>query len=80
MSRFIQFLVQGIRTIDGRQGSADFYIDSATINEINRIEKKMNKKILKKRESIPCASDEEYEDWLQIRTLSQQQRDKVKAL
>lgn len=40
----------------------------------------MNKKILKKRESIPCASDEEYEDWLQIKTLSEKQREKILAL
>jgi hypothetical protein len=53
-----------MKTIDGRNGSAPFYINSATRFEIDRIEKKMNKKVQKKRDMIPCASDEEYEDWL----------------
>lgn len=69
--RFIKFLVQGIKTIDGRQGSADFYINSAAKNEIDRQEKRMNKKVQKRRDSIPCASDEEYEDWLQLQALTE---------
>lgn len=34
----------------------------------------MNKKIQKKRDRIPCQSDEEYEDWLQLKRLSENQR------
>ena len=70
MMRLIKFLVQGIQTIDGRNGTANFYINAATKMEIDRIEKKMNRKVQKKRDMIPCASDEEYEDWLQLQVLT----------
>lgn len=37
----------------------------------------MNRKIQKKRDKIPCASDEEYEDWLQLQALTPAQKKQV---
>ena len=75
MDRFLRFLVQGMNSVDGRNGTADFFIDSATTYEIEKQEKRMNRKIMKKRESIPLADDEEYDDSLQIKVLTQEERD-----
>lgn len=78
MDRFLKFLVRGIRTIDGRAGTAEFLIGAATIAEIEKTEKRMNKKILRRRESYPLAEDEEYEDWLQLKTLTEEQRETIR--
>ena len=78
MDRFLKFLVRGIRTIDGRSGTADFLIQAATKAEIENTEKRMNKKIYRRRESYPLAEDEEYEDWLQLKLLTEEQRETIR--
>lgn len=78
MDRFIKFLVQGMNSIDGRNGTADLYIDSATHYAIKREEKRINRKVQKKRDSIPLEEDEEYEDWLQLKTLNEDERNKIR--
>lgn len=37
----------------------------------------MNRKVQKQRDMIPCASDEEYEDWLQLQSLTKEQREYI---
>lgn len=64
MMRFIKFLVPACKTVDGIKGTAEFMINSSTHYKIEATEKKMNKKIQKKRDSIPLESDEEYDDTL----------------
>merc|ERR1719424_2510200 len=62
MNLFLRFLVQALNTMDGHQDSAQFFIDAATINEIDRRERKLNKRVLKIRKVTPLADDEEYDD------------------
>lgn len=37
----------------------------------------MNRKVQKQRDAILCASDEEYEDWLQLESLTKNQREYI---
>lgn len=66
MDLLVGYLVQAIKTIDGKKGTANFYIESSIINEINRRERINNKKRLKIRAKIledgPLAFDEEFVD------------------
>lgn len=64
MDRFIKFLIAGINTIDGRTGTAQFFIEAATLSEIQKQEKRLNKPIRKKREAIKLSADEEYDESL----------------
>lgn len=52
------------------RGSANFYIEAAIINEVNRREKKLNRRTTRIRSKIleagPLASDEEFDETLQI--------------
>lgn len=70
MDFFLKFLVRGMRTIDGIRGTADFLIEAATVAMIDRTEKMMNRKVLKKRESVPIEEDEEYCDHLAFNLLT----------
>ena len=78
MDRFLRFLVRGIRTIDGRRETADFLINAATKAEIERTEKRMNKKIMKRRDSVPIADDEEYCDHLALKELTEEQKELIR--
>jgi hypothetical protein len=66
MDLVVRFLVQALNTSDGRKGTANFYIEAAIINEINRREKKINRRANRIRNKIleagPLASDEEFEE------------------
>ena len=52
MNLVIKFLVQALNTSDGRKGTAQFYIDAATTYGIEKAEKKLNRKVLKKRQTV----------------------------
>jgi len=60
MYLLVRFLVQALNTYDGRRDTAQFYIDATVFNEIERREKKINKKVLKNRENIKLPDDEEF--------------------
>lgn len=70
MDLLVRFLVQALNTIDGRKGSANFYIEASIINEIERREKRLNRRTNRIRNRIleagPLASDEEFDETLQI--------------
>lgn len=82
MDKLVRFLVQALNTTDGKKGSANFYIEAAIINEINRREKKLNKRTNKIRNKIleagPLASDEEFDETLQIKTLSDEEKQQIR--
>lgn len=79
MDLMVRFLVQALNTSDGRKGTANFYIEAAIINEIHRREKKLNKRTNKIREKIldagPLASDEEFEEELEIKYLGEEEKE-----
>lgn len=60
MYMFTRFLIQALNTCDGRKDTAQFWIDATVMNEIDRREKKINKKVIKKRATINLPDDEEY--------------------
>ena len=68
MDLIVRFLVQALNTSDGRKGTANFYIEAAIINEINRREKKLNRRTNRIRNKIlekgPLAEDEEFDETL----------------
>lgn len=70
MDVLVRYLVQALNTRDGNRGSANFYIEASIINEINRREKKLNRRTTRIRNKIleagPLASDEEFDETLQI--------------
>ena len=68
MDQLLGFLVQKMQTIDGKKGTAKFYIEAAVKYEIERREKLYNKKILKIRKKLEplMKDDEEFDDTLQI--------------
>ena len=47
MDTLLAFLVPAIQTIDGQKGSAIFYYEASIFYEIERREKKINKRIIK---------------------------------
>ena len=53
---------------DSRKGTANFYIEASIVNEINRREKKLNKRTKAIRNKIlekgPLADDEEFDETL----------------
>ena len=67
MTLLIRFLVQAMNTIDGKPNTARFLIDAGTLTEIQRREKKLNRKVLKIRKSIPIEDDEEYDESLELK-------------
>jgi len=78
MNLFLRFLVQALNTMDGHQDSAQFFIDAATINEIERRERKLNKRVLKIRKVTPLADDEEYDDSLELKRLHDYEQRTIK--
>ena len=56
-----------MNTIDGKPNTARFLIDAGTLTEIKRREKKLNRKVLKIRKSIPIEDDEEYDESLELK-------------
>ena len=82
MDLLVRYLVQVLNTVDGNRNSANFYIESAVINEIQRREKRLNKKTNRIRQKIldngPLASDEEFDETLQIQYLSEEEKQKIR--
>lgn len=82
MDVLVRFLVQALNTIDGRKGTANFYVEASILNEIERREKKINKRTNKIRSKIleagPLASDEEFDENLQIQYLSEEERNQIR--
>ena len=52
MDRLIKYLVQALDAVDGRAGTGSFFTEAAIINEIERQERRLNKKRLKARAKI----------------------------
>ena len=80
MDVLVRYLVQALNTTDGRKGTANFYIEASIINEINRREKRLNKRANKIRNRLleedgPLASDEEFVEDLQIKYLSEEEKE-----
>jgi len=61
MDIFIRFLVQALNTIDGNKGTAQFMIDATTLSDIQKAEKRNNRKRMAVRETINLADDEEWD-------------------
>lgn len=82
MDVLVRFLVQALNTIDGRSGSANFYIEAAIINEIARREKRLNKRRRAIRSKIleagPLASDEEFDEPLQLLKISDEEKAQIR--
>jgi hypothetical protein len=84
MDILLGFLVQSIESIDGRKGSARFYIEASIAFEIQRREKKIthNKRVMRKRAKIlekgPLASDEEFDDSLQLQRLNEAEKQQIR--
>lgn len=82
MDIVVRFLVQALNTIDGRKGSANFFIEAAISNEITRREKRLNRRTNKIRNRIleagPLASDEEFDETLQIKYLSDEEKQHIR--
>ena len=74
MNLLIKFLVQAINTVDGQKNTAQFYIDAATINGIEKKEKRLNKKVLKNRENESIQDDEEWNGDCEWKYLNEQQK------
>jgi hypothetical protein len=82
MDILIRFLIQALDTVDGRRGTADFYTQASLHYEIERQEKRMNKRTLKRRAKIleagPLASDEEFDEKHQIVYLTDEQKEDIR--
>lgn len=78
MDKLIKFLVQALDAIDCRNGTGFFYIEASIINEIERRERRLNKKKLKIRAKIleegELASDEEFVPNLHLGILSDEEK------
>lgn len=66
MDQLLGYLVQQMQSIDGKKGTAKFYIEAAVKYEIEKREKIKNKKVLKIRKKLEplMEEDEEYDDTL----------------
>ena len=64
MDILIRFLIQSLDTIDGRRGTSNWYLEASVINEIERREKRNNRKVLKRRARVPggLREDEEWDE------------------
>lgn len=82
MDVLVRFLVQALNTIDGRTGSANFYVEAAILNEIARREKRLNRRTNRIRNKIleagPLAADEEFDETLQIQRLTDEEKQQIR--
>ena len=63
MDILVRFLVQSLDTIDGRRGTSRWYKEASIINEIERREKRNNRKVMKRRAKVePLREDEEWDE------------------
>lgn len=61
-----------LETVDGRRGTVEWYAQAAKHYEIERQEKRLNRKIQKIRDKTPLPDDEEWEDWLHLKFLNEE--------
>lgn len=62
MNRFIKFLIRATRSVDGTAGTADYLIKAATIAEIQSQEKRINRKLIKRRAGMVLDEHEAWDD------------------
>lgn len=77
-NKLVKFLVQAINTVDGRRDTAQFYIDAAVHYEIERREKRLNRKIQKMRDAIVLADDEEFDSSLDYKFLGEEEKQEIR--
>lgn len=74
MDIFVKFLIESLNSMDGNRDSANFMIDASTLSDINKAEKKLNKRRMKIRETITLKDDEEWGEDLETLYLSEEQK------
>lgn len=78
MDVFIRFLIVALNTIDGNKNTAQFLIEATTLSDIQKAEKRNNRKRMKVRSTITLADDEEWDEDLQWKYLTEEQKQRVK--
>ena len=82
MDRLIKYLVQALDAVDGRANTGSFFTEAAVINEIQRQERRLNKKRLKARAKIleegDLASDEEFSPSLNLECLKEEEKQEIR--
>lgn len=83
MDMLIKFLVQSLDAVDGRANTGSFFTEAAVINEIERQERRLNKKSLKVRAKIleegELASDEEFSPNLELQCLTEEEKQEIRV-
>lgn len=77
MELLLRFLTVALNTVDGRRGTAEWYAQSAQHYEIIRQEKRLNRKIQKIRDQTVLQDDEEFEEWLELQHLTDEQKHQI---
>lgn len=77
MNRFLKFLIRAIKSVDGNAGTADFLINAATLQEIQKTEKKLNRQIHKRRQTLTLEPNEAWDD-SDLYKLTDEQKEKIK--
>ena len=77
MDTFIRFLIVALNSIDGNKNSAQFLIDASTLSDIQKAEKRNNKKRMQVRNTITLEDDEEWDEDLQWKFLTEEQKQKI---
>lgn len=80
MDQLLGYLVQQMQSIDGKKGTAKFYIEAAVKYEIEKREKLKNKKVLmiRKRLETLMEEDEEFDETLDLQVLSEEEKQKIR--
>lgn len=78
MTLLIRYLIQAMNTCDGKANSANFLIDAGALTEIQRREKKLNKRVLKIRKVTPIQDDEEYDESLELKKIHDYERRQIR--
>lgn len=78
MDIFIRFLIQALNTVDGNRDTAQFMIDASTLSDIQKAEKRNNRKRMEVRNTIVLADDEEWGEDLQWKYLTEEQKQKIR--
>ena len=78
MDTFIRFLIVALNSIDGNKNSAQFLIEASSLSDIQKAEKRNNRKRMQVRSTITLADDEEWDEDLQWKYLTEEQKEKTK--
>lgn len=79
MDILIRFLVQSLDTIDGRRGTSNWYLEASIINEIERRERRNNKKVMKRRARVgELREDEEWDESCTYRYLEEPEKQQIR--